>query len=284
MYETENRSRREKLPVGHVTVERPFQRVSVDLVEYKTLSATPDGVRCKYVLSIIDHLTRFALLVALPNKASETVAHVLIERVIGIFGEPEQLHSDRGMEFENEIIHQLQLILGYHKTKTTPHRPAGNAVSERLHSTLHAMLATHVDIKQQDWASFLLFVQLAYNTAYSSTVQETPFFLMFGREARLPVDIIIGLPQAQQSIESHDYSRKTQANLQVAYEIVHRNLREKAANKQTVNKTRTTFPVFKSGQQVLLYRPHTSADGPNPKLHCPWRGPYVVQSQISPVV
>ena len=42
------------------------------------------------------------------------------------------------------------------------------------------------------------------------------------------VDIIIGLPQTPQSIDSHDYSRKTQENLQVAYEIARRNLREKS--------------------------------------------------------
>ena len=117
------------------------------------------------------------------------------------------------------------------------------------------MLATHVDIKQQDWASLLPFVQLAYNTVYSPTLQETPSFLMFGREARLPVDIIIGLPQASQSIDSHDNSHNTQANLQVAYEPPRRNLGEKIENKQSVNQTRTAFPVFKPGQQFLLYLP-----------------------------
>ena len=72
--------------MGRAPVERPFQRVSVDLVEYKTLSVTPDGVRHKYVLTIIDHLTRFALLCPLPNKEAKTIADALIERVFGIFG------------------------------------------------------------------------------------------------------------------------------------------------------------------------------------------------------
>ena len=37
-------------------VERPFQRVAIDLVEYKIVSQG-----CKYVLSVIDHLTRFVI-------------------------------------------------------------------------------------------------------------------------------------------------------------------------------------------------------------------------------
>lgn len=129
------------------------------MVEHETISTSPDGVRCENVLSIIDHVTHFALLVALPRTSSEAVARVLTERVIGIFGVPEELHSDRRIEFENEINHQLQFVLGYDETKTTPYRPQGNSISERLHSTLHAMLVTHVDIKQQEnWVLLFPFV------------------------------------------------------------------------------------------------------------------------------
>ena len=55
--------RRPPLRTGHVTVDRPFQRVTIDLVDYKTVSQG-----CKHVLSVIDHLTRFGTLAAIPNK------------------------------------------------------------------------------------------------------------------------------------------------------------------------------------------------------------------------
>ena len=45
-----------------------------------------------------------------------------------------------------------------------------------------------------------------------------------------------------------------------------------------------SYPVFKPGQKVLVYRPFQDADGPNPKLLPPWRGPYVICSQLSSVV
>ena len=47
-----------KLPVGHRPIFRPFQCVATDLVEYK---ASKQGFH--YVLSVIDHLTRFLILV-----------------------------------------------------------------------------------------------------------------------------------------------------------------------------------------------------------------------------
>ena len=132
--------RRPKLPTRHLPVDRPFQRVSIDVVEYNT-GSVPNRTECSYALTIIDHLTRFAVLVALPNKKEQTIAKALVERVFGIFGSPETLHSDQGPEFENKVVKQLQDVFGYKKNKTTPDRPQGNSVSERRHSTLHAMLS-----------------------------------------------------------------------------------------------------------------------------------------------
>lgn len=87
----------------------------------------------------------------------------------------------RGPEFENKIIDQLQQILGYQKTGNTPYRPQGNSVSERLHATLRSMLAMHSGIKQRNWAMLLPSSQLAYSSSYSSSVKETPSFLILGR-------------------------------------------------------------------------------------------------------
>ena len=74
----------------------------------------------------MDHLTRFAALLPVRDKAADTVARAIIERIVSIFGPPETLHSDQGPEIENKVIHELQQILGYKKTRTTSHRPQGN--------------------------------------------------------------------------------------------------------------------------------------------------------------
>ena len=120
------------------------------------------------------------MLVALPDEKEHTIAKALVERVFGISGPPETLHSDQGPEFKNKVVKQLQDVFGYKKTKTTPHRPQGNSVSERMHSTLHAMLSMYSNVAQNNWAAVLPFVQLAHNTSFSSTMHETPSFLMFG--------------------------------------------------------------------------------------------------------
>ena len=117
------------------------------------------------------------------------------------------LHSDQGPEFQNSVVDQLQQILNYKKTRTSPYRPQGNSVSGRVHSTMHAMLAMHGSMNRDNWAPLLPFIQLAYNTSFSSTMHETPFFLMFGRKLRLPVDIILGIPHAGTTASTEEFSK-----------------------------------------------------------------------------
>ena len=40
---------------------------------------------------------------------------------------------------------------------------------ERVHSTMHNMLAMYVNVKYDNWAALLPFIQLAHNTAYNKT-------------------------------------------------------------------------------------------------------------------
>ena len=197
---------------------------------------------------------------------------------------PETLHSYQNPEFENKVVKQLQDVFGYKKTKTTSYRAQGNSVSERMHSILLAMLSMFSNIAQNNWAEVLPFIQLAHNTYFSSTMYEMPFFLMFGRQARLPFDIIFGIPHVGRSTTTEEFAHSTRENLQIVLELARRNLSERV-NKQKANDSKLPpIPEFTPGQKVLVYKPHHSTDGPNPKLIEPWRGPYIICCKSSPVV
>lgn len=65
-------------------------------MEYKSWSR---GNRL--ILSVVDHLARYVILIDVKNKEASTFARHLVERVFSVFGPPETLHSDQGTEFEN---------------------------------------------------------------------------------------------------------------------------------------------------------------------------------------
>ena len=173
-------------------------------------------------------------------------------------------------------VKQLQDVFGYKKTKTKPYRPQGNPVSERMHSTLHAILSMYSNISQNNWAEVLPFIQLPHNTYFSSTMHETPFFFMLGRQARLPIGIIFDIPYVGISTTTEEFAHSTREDLQIAFELARRNLSARI-NKQKASIFKLPpIPEFAPVQKVLAYKPHQSTDGPNPKLIQPWRGPYML--------
>ena len=48
---------------------------------------------------------------------------------------------------------------------------------------MHNTLAMYVNVTYDNWAELQPLIQLARNTAYNMTLEETPHFLMFGLRA-----------------------------------------------------------------------------------------------------
>ena len=85
-------------------------------------------------------------------------------------------------------------LLGVEKTRTTPYHPHSDGLVERLNRTLLDMLATAVEDQPFEWEQHLQRLCFAYNISPHPTTGFSPFQFMFGREARMPMDIILGKP------------------------------------------------------------------------------------------
>lgn len=66
----------------------------------------------RWILVVTDHFTRWSEGIALPDATAPTVARALEERIFAPFGLPEVLHSDRGRQFEGELMTELCAIWG----------------------------------------------------------------------------------------------------------------------------------------------------------------------------
>ena len=55
--------------------------------------------------------------------------------------------------------------------------------------TLINMLATLDTAKKQNWKSYIAPIVHSYNCMRQTTTGHSPFYLMFGREPRLPIDL-----------------------------------------------------------------------------------------------
>ncbi|XP_053321812.1 uncharacterized protein LOC128494822 [Spea bombifrons] len=235
-------------PMGHLTSSGPMDLVCMDF-----LCIEPDSTGKSNVLVITDHFTRYAQAYPTKDQKAATVAKVLWQKFFTHYGFPKRLHSDQGRDFESRIIKETLRLLQIEKSRTTPYHPEGDALPERFNRTLLDMLGTLKDVEKRNWSQHVETLVHAYNCTRHESTGFSPYFLMFGREARLPIDIRLGVSSDGMSHTSHNqYVRNLKESLQRAYELA-----ERATDKiNENNKRRYDFKVrykdIQPGDKVLL--------------------------------
>ena len=172
--------------MGTITAGYPMQIVAADLLGPLPESESGNS----YILVVADYFTRWIEAFALPNQEAATVANKLVGEVFLRFLVPEQLHTDQGWQFESQLMQEVCKLLKIHKTRTTPYHPQSDRLVERFNRTLLSMLSTCTHDSPFDWEHHLRKVCMAYNSSVQSSTGYSPFYLMFGHQAQLPVDII----------------------------------------------------------------------------------------------
>ena len=82
----------------------------------------------------------------------------------------------------------IKELTGFKNKITSAYHPQSNGLDERFNQTLKAQLQKLVNEHQDDWDELLDNILSAYRSRHDST-KCTPFLLMYGREARLPIDL-----------------------------------------------------------------------------------------------
>ncbi|KAL0194612.1 hypothetical protein M9458_008184, partial [Cirrhinus mrigala] len=206
--------------MGHLLASRPNEILAVD---FTVLEPSSSGL--ENVLVMTDVFTKYTLWVPTRDQRAETVAQVLVVEWFCKFGVPGRIHSDQGRNFESSLIQQLCSLYKVEKSRTTPYHPAGNGQCERFNRTLHNLLRTLPPSSKQDWALCLPQVLFSYNTTPHQSTGESPYYLMFGQEPRLPVDFLLRRVEDTAAGNVHEWVIEHQTRLQVAFEGAREHLR-----------------------------------------------------------
>ena len=202
-------------PLQPILVTQPLELVHMDY-----LSLEPSKGNIENVLVITDHFTRYALAYPSKTQTAEATARILWDNFICHYGFPERFISDQGRNFESDLIRELCKIAGVKKVHTTPYHPQGNGQCERFNSTLCNMLGTLSEEEKSDWKSHLGCMTHAYNCTKHASTTYSPYYLMFGRHPRLPIDIEFGLnkPNCNDNSSKSRYIQKLRRRLNYAFQ------------------------------------------------------------------
>ena len=228
-------------PLQPIHVTQPLELVHMDY-----LSLEPSKGNIENVLVITDHFTRYALAYPSKTQTAQATARILWDNFICHYGFPEKFISDQGRNFESDLIKELCKIAGVKKLHTTPYHPQGNGQCERFNSTLCNMLGTLSEEEKSDWKSYLGCMTHAYNCTKHASTTYSPYYLMFGRHPRLPIDVEFGLPKSNSGDNSSKsrYVQKLRRRLNYAFQKATR-----VANQQA-NKYKSSYDKSIKGPQL----------------------------------
>ena len=254
------------------TCSAPNQRVHLDL--FGTIKSSSN--KNNYILCMTDAFSKYAEVVAIPNKEAETVAMEFFEKWICRYGVPSQIHTDGGKEFVNKLSKELCEKLEITHSKNTPYHPQCNAQVEVFNKTVQKYLASVVNPSTLDWELYLAPLMFSYNTSFHATTKSTPFLLTFGMEPRLPS---FPAPELQRIHYGESFVQQRLQTLQRARQIATDNI-IKSGEKSEQNFNKKTLTItYEKGNKILLNNPVFT--NKNKKLTDKWIGPFEITKLIS---
>ncbi|XP_073718842.1 uncharacterized protein [Misgurnus anguillicaudatus] len=114
------------------------------------------------------------------------------------------------------------------------------------------MLKTLTETQKANWKESLNKLTFAYNSTRCEVTGFSPFYLLFGRSPRLPVDFLFGLTPEGGTDDHKEYVRRWRKGMQEAYEIVKENAKKSAERNKRNFEGKVRSSVLHSGDRVLI--------------------------------
>ena len=116
-------------------------------------------------------------------------------------------------------------------------------------------------------------MRFAYGVAVQESTQESPFFLLYGRDPRVPTETALTQPSTPYQVEFPDYRAELVAHMSDAWALAHQNIKLLQVKQKTQYDKHSKETKLKVGDRVMVYMPG-EVKGKVWKFARPYHGPY----------
>ncbi|GJW98644.1 reverse transcriptase domain-containing protein [Tanacetum coccineum] len=237
----------------------------------------------KYILVVIDYLSKWVEAKALPTNDARVVCRFL-KSLFARFGTPHAIISDRGTHFCNDQFAKVMLKYGVTHRLSTAYHPQTSGQVEVSNRGLKRILERTVGENRASWSDKLEDALWAFRTAFKTPIGCTPYKLVYGKACHLPIELehkaYWALKHCNFDLKTAGDHRKVQMNelnelRDQAYEnsLIYKEKTKKIHDSKIKNR------VFNVGDRVLLFNSRLKIF--SGKLKTRWTRPFIV-TQVFP--
>ncbi len=141
-----------------------------------------------YCLVIIDKFSKWVEVIPTRNNSANTVARVLANQILPLWGAPVQIESDQGTHFTGQIMKSICKMLNINQRFHVSYRPQSSEIVERSNRTIKESISKQIIQHKNRWTEALPTVLTVLRATPSKSTGISPFELMTGRVMKLPID------------------------------------------------------------------------------------------------
>ena len=178
------------VPMKPLTCSGPGELLHVDFTSIEETVPLKEEPVIQNVLVLQDHFSKYVVMYMVKDQTARTAAKTLRNGYFRLFGVPAYLVSDQGKAFTGHIITHLCYLYGVQKLRTSPYHAQTNGQVEHMNQMIICMISKLEEDRKACWSKHLPELLLAYNATCSAVTWYSPYYLLFGRRPRIPVDYL----------------------------------------------------------------------------------------------
>jgi transposase InsO family protein len=141
------------------------------------------------VLVATDYLTKWTEPVPLKNMMHKEVIQFILGHIIHRFGIPQTLTRDQGSSFMSLQVREFAESLKIKLLSSSPYYAQDNGQADSSNKTLIKLIKKKIEENPKMWHEVLSEALWSYRISKHSDIKVTPFELIYGQEAVLPVEV-----------------------------------------------------------------------------------------------
>ncbi|XP_040369505.1 uncharacterized protein LOC121051331 [Rosa chinensis] len=142
----------------------------------------------KFIIVATDFFTKWVEAEPLKEASGGTLRQFLFRNIICRFGIPEVFVSDRGAAFMGGEVDKLAKEWGIQFVHSSPYYAQSNGQAEASNKIIITLLKKMLEANPRQWHETLYETLWAYRTSKRNLTATTPYALMFGHDAILPLE------------------------------------------------------------------------------------------------